>query len=72
MALDRPGAPRHRGRRTASPVTIRHADGTVEEQPAYTAKQLDRIDAKAARQPRTWDEINSRAGGGTDGTFVRR
>jgi hypothetical protein len=68
-AKNRRGARRRRG---TSPVTITRPDGTVVEQPAYSPRQLQRIDAKAARQPRTWDEINSHAGGGTADTFVRK
>jgi hypothetical protein len=61
-----------RRRRTASPVRITHPDGTVVEQPAYTPEQLQRIDRRAAKQPRTWDEINSHAGGGTADTYIRK
>jgi hypothetical protein len=47
-------------------VVITHADGSQENQPAYTAAELARIDRKAAKTPRTWDEINSTRGGGQD------
>lgn len=61
----RSGAPT-RGRPTASPVTVRHPDGHVDQQPAYSADELKRIDRRAAKTPRTWDEINSSHGGGQD------
>lgn len=50
----------------ASPVTITHADGTVEKQPAYSDDELRRIHKAAQAKPRTWNEINSTKGGGRD------
>jgi hypothetical protein len=63
---------RRSGRRRASAVTITRPNGTVEILPPYTPRQLASIDRRAARQPRTWDEINSAHGGGTSDTFVRK
>ena len=54
----------------AGNVTVIKADGSRSEQPSYTDEDLARIDRKARRQPRTWDEINSSKGGGVDGAFV--
>jgi hypothetical protein len=53
----------------SSPVTITRANGTVEQQPAYSEARLIRIVEKGRRQPRTWNEVNSCKGGGKD--FVK-
>lgn len=50
----------------AGPVTVTRADGSSEVKPAYDRKAIERIVDKGRRQPRTWDEINSHAGGGKD------
>ena len=56
--------------RRASPVTVTKADGTVEVHKPYSVDEVRRIDRKAAMQPRIWDEINSRGGGGADRNFT--
>ena len=68
MALDgpTPRKRRQRGRPRASTVTVTHADGTSETQRAYSPRELKAIDRRAARKPRTWDELNSSKGGGRD------
>lgn len=53
------------------PVTIRRPDGTTTVEPALTDTELARIDARSARAPRTWNEINSSMGGGLDHSWKR-
>jgi hypothetical protein len=48
------------------PVTVIRPDGSREIRNAYSTAQIESIDRKARRQPRTWDEINSFQGGGAD------
>jgi hypothetical protein len=48
------------------PVTVTRVDGSVEQQPAYSEARLLRIVKKGQRQPRVWNEVNSRNGGGSD------
>ena len=67
----KPAERRSRGAFTkGGPVTVIHADGTRETQPAYSPDELERLDRRARRQPRTWNELNSSKGGGWDGGIV--
>lgn len=53
-------------KRPPSEVKITRADGTVEVRPAYSEKGLRRVVEQGQRKPRTWNEANSRKGGGAD------
>jgi len=51
---------------SAGPVTVHHPDGSIDTAEPYTPRQLAAIERRARKQPRTWNEINSQKGGGTD------
>lgn len=45
-----------KGTPSAGPVTIRRADGTVEQRESLKGRQVENAVRRGDRKPRTWDE----------------